>query len=145
LQLHFNNIGTIELQQCEHSQLKAYAFVKYDNLTHKKDATCEPSTDINNQKICLAFLIAAKIANEILELDCDVKKFRTPQGGHMVCYGDYNSWGTDAEANKKRVKDNLNDQTGFEFYLRHALIALKHSHEGVQLVQNHTKQMVCGF
>ncbi len=90
----------------------------------------------------LAFKIVAQIANEALGEDCKPSDFTTPQGGHMVILGDYNSWGADSEASKNRVKHNFSEVSSVEFYIRHALLALEHKTNKIKLKSE--QRCICG-
>jgi len=98
--------------------------VKFDGVEHLYEAKTKTKTNKNNAK--LAFEIVAQIAQEALGMDCESSDFSLPKGGHMVKFGDYDSWGKNAETSKQRVRDNFNELATVEFYIRHALLALEH-------------------
>lgn len=131
MQVQLNSTKPFQLvtHSCSHSGTSAKCRVLYEGKEKTLSVELPPATSPSPHKAeaKLAFAMAVQIVKTLFDQDISVDSFNLPRGGHMVTMGDYNSWGTNPEKAKTRVKADLkdNDIAGFEFYLRHALLAVE--------------------
>ena len=146
MKLDFKNLGTFELpsEYCKNTREAASCYALCNGKLERFTVRLydKPSHRDYKPEAKLAFLMAAKIINHFdPEAKIEADAFKLPRGGHMVQLCEFNSYGDNAEFSKRRVNKGLKDIAGFEFYLRHALLAYEHCLHDKKLSPK--KQMLC--